>query len=79
MYEPEFSQVRLRSGKAYQFRYVNHRGEDEIRDAVVDHFLFGNFAYYPEPQWFVHTFDTIKKAPRTFALKDMSEIKEHVG
>ena len=58
-----------------EFDYVNWKGEKSKRRARLLSFFYGSNEYHPEPQWLYSAYDLDKKKPRTFALKDMSNVR----
>ena len=58
-----------------EFDYVNWKGEKSKRQAEVNEYHYGSNEYHPEPQWLMSAYDLDKKALRTFALKDMSNVR----
>ena len=58
-----------------EFDYVNWKGEKARRKVEVNDFCYGSNAYHKEPQWLLHALDLDKGKWRTFAMKDMSNIK----
>lgn len=55
-------------GQTLSFFYTNHRGERERRVVRFDGIDFGENEWYPEPQWFIRTWDYDREAPRSFAI-----------
>ncbi|MCM3387261.1 hypothetical protein M3649_03830 [Ureibacillus chungkukjangi] len=58
-----------------EFDYVNWRGEKGHRRTEVNMLYFGSTEYHPEEQWLLDGFDLDKSDFRTFAMKDMSNVK----
>lgn len=56
--------------------YTNHRGETAVRRIIPVRAWFGVTEWHPEPQWLLDAFDTERKVERSFALRDMSIVKE---
>ena len=65
------------SGSSHQvtFDYVNWKGKTSQRRAVIDRLYWGSNEYHPEPQFLVDGYDLDKTAPRTYALKVISDLK----
>lgn len=67
--------ITIKPNNFVRFKYKNHRGETRIRSAIVIYFQLGVTPYHgEEPQFFLHAFDIEKNAPRSFAVKDISEL-----
>jgi hypothetical protein len=60
----------------FRFKYKNHRGEVSMRTAIFYALEYGTTPYHQAMQWFVRAYDCEKKAERTFAIADISEIGE---
>ena len=58
-----------------EFTYTNWKGETATRRAIFSLLQWGSNEWHPEPQLLVCGYDLDKKAPRTYALKDMSDFK----
>jgi predicted DNA-binding transcriptional regulator YafY len=63
------------SAQTLNFNYVNWKGESGFRSAIVLNVYFGSSKYHQEPQWLLVGYDLDKKATRTYAMKDMSNVK----
>lgn len=50
------------------FPYTNYKGDYSIRTATFVGIEYGSNEQYPEPQWFIRTWDLDKNAARSFAL-----------
>jgi predicted DNA-binding transcriptional regulator YafY len=59
-----------------EFDYTNWKGKKGHRKIEVNEFYYGSTEYHQEPQWLLEGFDLDKKAFRTFAMKDMSNVKK---
>lgn len=57
------------------FTYTNWKGETSERRALFTALQFGATEYHPEPQLLIHGYDLDKNAPRTYAVKDMHNIR----
>jgi hypothetical protein len=55
------------------FTYTNHRGEISVRLVIPQAVIFGHTRWHPKPQWLLEAFDCQKNAPRSFAMKDISD------
>lgn len=64
----------LNKGDYIEILYTNWRGEEGLRNVIVDKLLYGSNTYHPAPQFLLQGFDIDKKAMRTFAIKDVKEI-----
>ena len=58
-----------------EFTYTNWKGVTRQRKAYFIEFFMGSTKWHPKPQWLVIGMDLEKKAHRTFALKDISNIE----
>ena len=58
-----------------EFTYTNWKGETKQRRAVLTCLWWGSNEWHKEPQLLVYGYDLDKKAPRTYAVKDISELK----
>jgi hypothetical protein len=58
-----------------EFTYTNWKGETKQRRAVFTLLQWGSNEWHKEPQLLVYGYDLDKKAPRTYALRDISDIK----
>ncbi len=58
-----------------EFDYVNWKGLKSRRRMEVGELHYGSNEFHPEPQWLLDGYDLDKKAPRMFAMKDMSNVK----
>lgn len=65
----------LKAGEEIEFDYVNWKGEFGKRRVLVYHILWGSNKYHPEEQWLLVAEDLDKDALRTFAMKDMKNVK----
>jgi hypothetical protein len=57
------------------FTYTNWKGKTSRRRAKFTSFWWGTSHYHPEPQMLIHGFDIDKQARRTYAAKDISDLK----
>lgn len=62
-------------GSVLEFDYVNYREEAARRTITVIGFQFGSNDYHPEEQMFIQGFCHDRKQIRTFACKDISNMK----
>ena len=58
-----------------EFTYTNWKGETKERRAVLSSLWWGSNEWHPEPQLLAHGYDLDKKAQRTYAIKDMSNVR----
>lgn len=56
------------TGDQLSFDYTNYRGETSVRHVIFIGLDYGENKWYPEPQWFMRTWDCEKQAYRSFAL-----------
>lgn len=61
--------------RRYEFTYTNWKGITKTRKAQFYRVTYGSTEYHPEPQFLIHGFDLDKKDTRTYALKDIRDIK----
>jgi len=57
------------------FTYKNYRGEVSERKICSSRLEYGTTEFHPEPQWFLTAWDYDKQEHRSFALKDMTNVK----
>lgn len=57
------------------FTYTNWKGETKERRAVFTLLQWGCNEWHKEPQLLIYGYDLDKKAPRTYAAKDISNVK----
>jgi hypothetical protein len=57
------------------FTYTNWKGETGERKAIIKEFFFGANDYHPEVQFMIRAFDVDKLAERTFAAKDIEDLR----
>jgi hypothetical protein len=57
------------------FTYTNWKGKISQRKAVMTRIIFGCNEWHPEPQFLIEGYDIDKGAGRTYALKDISDLK----
>lgn len=55
--------------------YTNHRGERSWRRVKLGNAFFGTTNFHREPQLLINAFDYDRNAERTFAVKDIHEVK----
>lgn len=65
----------VRKGSIITFTYTNWKGETGERKAIVSELSFGSNEYHKEKQFILLAFDLDKLQYRTFALKDISNLK----
>lgn len=53
--------------------YTNWQGKRSVRQIIPKNTYFGSNEWHPEEQWLLDATDVEKKAPRTFAHKDIHE------
>ena len=57
------------------FTYKNWKGEVSIRTTVPISIKFEENEYHKPAQWLLHGYDLDKESLRTYALKDISNLK----
>lgn len=62
-------------GVEVAFTYVNWKGEMAERRAVFTGLTWGKNEWHPTPQLLIDGYDLDKQAPRTFAAKDISNLR----
>lgn len=58
-------------------RYRNYKGVIGWRRIIPTRIYYGSTDFHPEDQWLLESHDLDKNLPRTFAFKDILEIKDH--
>ena len=58
-----------------KFTYTNWKGETKQRQAIFYGFFLGSNEWHPDQQWLVVGYDLEKKAERTFALNDITDLE----
>ncbi len=56
--------------------YVNYKGEEAWRDVVTLSLYWGSTQWHTEPQMLLEVYDYDRKAHRTFAVKDIKDVKD---
>lgn len=73
---PVFSVVLInKEDQKVTFTYTNWKGVTRQRSAILSRMFWGSNEWHPEPQWLVESYDLEERASRTFALKDMKNIR----
>jgi hypothetical protein len=67
--------IEVKQWEYIEFDYVNWKGKKGHRKARVLGFFFGTTEFHKEEQWLMQASDLDKKEERTFAMRDMSNIK----
>lgn len=62
-----------------EFDYINFRGEKSKRKCIASSITYGMNEWHKEPQWLLFAFCLDKMDYRTFAMKDMENIKVYLG
>jgi len=62
-------------GIEMHFTYTNWKGKTGQRRAIFSALWFGTTEYHPEAQLLLHGYDLDKQAPRTYAVKDIVDLK----
>jgi hypothetical protein len=65
----------LNVGVEVQFTYMNWKGEVSERRAVFNGLAWGSSRWHRTPQLLLEGYDIDKKAPRTYAAKDVSNLR----
>ncbi|AYP68218.1 hypothetical protein PQE75_gp086 [Bacillus phage vB_BcoS-136] len=65
----------LEKGDVIIFTYTNYKGRTLVRKAIIEGFFFGANEYHPEYQVFIKGYDLDKMSERTYAVKDIEEVK----
>jgi len=58
-----------------EFTYTNWKGATKTRRALFSGLSWGCNEYHPEPQFLIDGYDLDKESPRTFALRDISDLR----
>jgi predicted DNA-binding transcriptional regulator YafY len=61
------------SGQSVRIRYVNHRGEEAVREIIPREIRFGSTTWHPVEQWLMEALDVDKARFRTFAMAGIKE------
>lgn len=69
------SVIHIKSTKIIEFDYVNYKGEASLRKVLPQQLEYGTTPYHKEPQFLLRAFDLVKEVERTFAIKDMSNVR----
>lgn len=73
---PVFSVVVVsREDQRVTFTYTNWKGKTRQRSAILSRMYWGSNEWHPQPQLLVDGYDLEERAPRTYAAKDMRDIK----
>jgi len=70
--------LRLYMSRAIEFDYTNHRGETKKRRALPESVRFEETPYHKPAQWIMRAYDYEKHAQRSFAMKDMNNVRDVV-
>lgn len=65
----------IRQADIIEFDYTNWKGIKGKRKAVYSHLVFGSNEFHTEPQFLIVGFDLKKMSLRTYAVKDIENIK----
>jgi hypothetical protein len=60
-----------------EFDYVNWLGRKDHRIVETQQIYFGNTMFHPIPQWLLVGIDIEKEQERTFAMKDMVNVRHY--
>lgn len=63
-------------GGRIEFTYKNHRGEVAQRHVLPVSIDFKATQWHPKQQWIMDAIDLDKNSPRSFAMKDMSDVRD---
>lgn len=74
-YAPELFTSNSEPFRIFTFQYKNHKGHVSQRVCRATSVLFMSTEWHPEPQWIMTGFDFDKQAVRSYAMKDMSNVK----
>ena len=75
---PKWDPGTLLSGdgnREVSFTYTNWKGEASQRQAIMCRLYWGANEWHKEPQWLIEGFDMVKGAVRTYAMRDVSDVK----
>jgi hypothetical protein len=72
---PENTLLSITGPRAVSFSYMNWKGEMRRRKAVMVAVFWGSNEWHSEPQWLIKGKDLEKDALRTYALKDMRDVR----
>lgn len=63
-------------GATISFDYVNYKGVASRRRATIKRVVWGANDWHPTPQLLLEAWDEDKQADRTFAARDIANVKE---
>lgn len=72
--EVRMNALEVKPNDFIDFHYTNYVGEARRRQCHVIRIIYGSTPHHEEPQWFLIGEDP-EKGFRTFALKDMKDVK----
>ena len=67
--------MKIYMSRTIVFEYTNHRGEHSTRRAKPEFIQWGSNEYHKDDQWILEALDLDKKAMRSFAMRDMSNVR----
>lgn len=76
MHLPDNTLLCATGPRPVQFSYMNYKGEFRRRKAVMIGIYWGSNQWHPEPQWLVQGEDLEKGELRTYALKDIRDVRQ---
>lgn len=67
--------MNLQFGKPIEFQYMNWKGDIGLRRAVPHSIEFASNEFHDRPQWLLRATCLDRNAERTFAMKDMWDVR----
>lgn len=72
---PDNTLLCITGPRPVSFSYKNYKGKFSRRRAILIGVFWGSNQWHSEPQWLVKGEDLDKKAVRTYALKDIRDVR----
>lgn len=62
-----------------EFDYINYQGIPSHRKCIASSITYGTSPHHPDAQWLMFAFCLDRMDYRTFAMKDMTNVKTYLG
>ena len=72
---PESTLLSLNGPQPVSFSYVNYKGVFKRRKAILQAVYWGSNKWHSKDQWLVIGWDLEKQEERTYALKDIMDVR----
>lgn len=72
---PDNALLSITGPRKVSFSYKNYKGEFRRRKAIMLGVYWGSNQWHTEPQWLVKGQDLEKNAVRTYALRDIRDVR----